>query len=207
MYLSRLILNSRSREARRDIAIPYEMHRTIMRAFPSAEQAGPGRVLFRLEPLRGDHPPTVLVQSDKEPDWSWLHGTDYAIDIGYKQFKLGAKVGRHFRFRLRANPTVRKKNGDGADARSARHGLLREEQQLDWLKRKAQTAGFMPVGVRIRDVGNTISRKGGSRQVHLGVTYEGILCVTDSDAFHQSIESGIGPAKAFGFGLLSIAPA
>jgi CRISPR system Cascade subunit CasE len=35
---------------------------------------------------------------------------------------------------------------------------------------------------------------------------EGTLRVTDPPAFAQAIASGIGPAKAFGFGLLSVAP-
>jgi len=34
---------------------------------------------------------------------------------------------------------------------------------------------------------------------------EGTLKVTDANAFKQVIETGIGPAKAFGFGLLSVA--
>jgi CRISPR system Cascade subunit CasE len=36
--------------------------------------------------------------------------------------------------------------------------------------------------------------------------YEGILEVTDTDHFRATIISGIGPGKAFGFGLLSVAP-
>ena len=34
MYLSRLILNPRNRRVQREIAGPYQMHRSIMRAFP-----------------------------------------------------------------------------------------------------------------------------------------------------------------------------
>jgi len=208
MYLSRLILNPRSRHARRDISVPYEMHRTIMRAFPSTDQGGPGRVMFRLEPMRPDHPPVVIVQSQKEPDWSCLRAADYALGIDHKPLNIAASAGQHFRFRLRANPTVRRKNGDGPDARSSRHGLFREEDQLAWLKRKGQAAGFTPVSVRTRDAGKTITRRGpGPQHVHFAVTYEGILRVTDPAAFQQGIAAGIGPAKAFGFGLLSVAPA
>jgi CRISPR-associated protein Cas6/Cse3/CasE subtype I-E len=35
---------------------------------------------------------------------------------------------------------------------------------------------------------------------------EGTLAVTDAPVFAQAVASGIGSAKAFGFGLLSIAP-
>jgi len=37
--------------------------------------------------------------------------------------------------------------------------------------------------------------------------FEGVLLCTDPDKLRQAIINGIGPAKAFGFGLLSIAPA
>lgn len=37
--------------------------------------------------------------------------------------------------------------------------------------------------------------------------FDGLLEVTDAAAFRQTLACGIGPAKAFGFGLLSIAPA
>ena len=36
--------------------------------------------------------------------------------------------------------------------------------------------------------------------------FDGILEVTDPAAFAATIAAGIGPAKAFGFGLLSVAP-
>ncbi|HKV39599.1 MAG TPA: type I-E CRISPR-associated protein Cas6/Cse3/CasE, partial [Blastocatellia bacterium] len=34
LYFSRLLLNPRSRQVRSELANPYEMHRTLMRAFP-----------------------------------------------------------------------------------------------------------------------------------------------------------------------------
>ncbi|MBI4518088.1 MAG: type I-E CRISPR-associated protein Cas6/Cse3/CasE [Deltaproteobacteria bacterium] len=40
----------------------------------------------------------------------------------------------------------------------------------------------------------------------ISALYEGILEVTDPDHFRGTIISGIGPGKAFGFGLLSFAP-
>ena len=34
LYLSRILLNPRSRRAMSELLHPYEMHRTLMRAFP-----------------------------------------------------------------------------------------------------------------------------------------------------------------------------
>jgi CRISPR system Cascade subunit CasE len=37
--------------------------------------------------------------------------------------------------------------------------------------------------------------------------FEGVLRVSDADAFTHAVENGIGKARGFGFGLLSVAPA
>ena len=38
-----------------------------------------------------------------------------------------------------------------------------------------------------------------------GIIYDGYLKITDKEKFKKAFISGIGPAKAFGYGLLSIA--
>jgi CRISPR system Cascade subunit CasE len=48
--------------------------------------------------------------------------------------------------------------------------------------------------------------KQGHRGKHIGVDFQGVLRVTDRAAFHYAFETGIGPAKAFGFGLLMLQP-
>lgn len=40
-----------------------------------------------------------------------------------------------------------------------------------------------------------------------GILYEGILEVADPERFATAVRQGIGPAKAYGYGLLSVAPA
>lgn len=46
----------------------------------------------------------------------------------------------------------------------------------------------------------------GRRMTFAAVTFEGVLEITDVDRFRAALVEGIGPAKAYGFGLLSIAP-
>jgi len=41
---------------------------------------------------------------------------------------------------------------------------------------------------------------------HVAVVFEGLLRVTDANAFQETLIHGIGSAKAFGFGLVSVAP-
>jgi CRISPR system Cascade subunit CasE len=207
MHLSKLVLNPRSRDVRRDLASPYNLHRTILRAFPDAQDGGPGRVLFRVEELRRTGEIVALIQSAQKPHWSRLdalpgyllptNGTPNPLS---KEFSPRFREGQLLAFRLLANPTI-KRNGK-------RLGLLREEDQMAWLKRKADAAGFdllsataVPEGL-VRDE----KSKDGQRLTFLGVRFDGVLRVTDPKTFLRALENGIGSAKGLGFGMLSIGP-
>jgi len=222
MYLSRLILNPRNRRVQKEVAAPYQMHRSLMRAFPDGLQEGDERVLFRLEA----HPPStllragrtgalnLLVQSLTLPDWSWLAepgARGYLLPVdepnpAVKEFDLNLAPGQVLAFRLRANPTVKRKFDDGSHKRV---GLYREEEQTEWLKRKAEGGGFRLLSVRTggRDiVGGRIHRDEVTHTLHfLAVQFDGLLQVTDPARLRESIQRGIGSGKALGFGLLSLA--
>lgn len=203
MHLSRLTFNPRSRQARRDLAHPYELHRSLLQAFPGADQGGPGRILWRLETDResGREGVSVLVQSHHRPCWEPL-----AARPGYllcapesKPLQLHIHPGQRLRFRLRANPTVKR---DGK-----RLGLRQGEEQRAWLQRKADAGGFSIDGVRLVDEGLVRMRKGagGTTMTLCAVRFDGLLVVTEANAFRDTLAAGIGSAKAFGFGLLSVA--
>jgi len=211
MYLSRLILNPRCRQVRRELHSPYELHRTLLRAFPDEEAGGPGRVLFRLEPLRRHPQPVLLVQSEKEPDWHRARNIwppDYLAPdtadrkaLECKPYNPTFATGQRLYFRLRANPTVKRAG--------QRLGLLTEQEQAHWLARKGEQGGFQPVSVLIVPEGMVKCRKtsapDGPVLTHYAVTFEGTLRVTDPDRFVETIRQGVGSGKAFGFGLLSVA--
>lgn len=84
MYLSRLILNPRSREVRRDLADCQAMHRRVMAAFPDGLPEGEARaslgVLYRCDQGR-DGRLVLLVQSRVAPEWSGL-AEGYLLDTG-----------------------------------------------------------------------------------------------------------------------------
>jgi CRISPR system Cascade subunit CasE len=213
VYLTQLILNPRSRRARAELTQPYEMHRTLMRAF--GDDLTDERVLYRVDIDRTTGTPLVLVQSCNEPDWSFLEKTDsYLLDNGdeenptQKRFSIDTSKGQALVFRLRANPTV-KRNGK-------RLGLFDEQDQLAWLQRKAEQGGFQilsatvrPEGLEQRQKHDKDKQHGTGESVsmtHYAVRFDGHLRVTDPELFAATIAAGIGPAKAFGFGLLSVAP-
>ncbi|MFQ3634190.1 type I-E CRISPR-associated protein Cas6/Cse3/CasE, partial [Roseiflexus sp.] len=159
VYLSRLLLDLTQPEVRRNLSDIYQLHRTILSAFPQALAGTSARqhfgVLYRVESI-AQTPLQIrlLVQSTSAPDWSRLPATFFAppldergnpsirrIDNDYTRITAGAQ----FFFRLRANPTRRLSNrASEREDRLAgkRVALLREEEQLVWLERKGAQHGF-----------------------------------------------------------------
>jgi CRISPR system Cascade subunit CasE len=213
MYLSRLILNPRSRRVQREVANPYELHRSLMRAFPDDLKESDERVLFRLQPGRNGAL-TLLVQSWTLPDWSYLAEAEfrgYLRPVGepnpaVKSFDLDLAPGQVLAFRLRANPTVKRRFNEQDHKRV---GIYDEQEQLAWLKRKGELGGFGIVSVRTgghEDVGGKIKRDEETHRLKLAaVQFDGLLQVTDPDRLRQAVRRGIGSAKGLGFGLLSLA--
>jgi len=203
MFLTQLRLDPRSAEARRDLADPYDMHRTLVRAFVHDERETPPRFLWRLEALRAWDSPIVLVQSNQVGDWNYVRGRP-----GYllgdeapttKAFEPGTLhgPGARCRFRLAANPTVTRLG--------KRYGLAGEVEQLAWLSRQGQRMGFAVDAVMVARSETLQGHKAGQRLSLLRVLYEGVLTVHDPSALAQAQVAGIGPGKAFGCGLLSLA--
>jgi CRISPR system Cascade subunit CasE len=204
MYLTRLVLDPRCQQVREDLADPYELHRTLLRAFPDADDGGPGRVLYRVEPLRSEPRFIVLVQSDVAPDWLRLNVPDGYLQgpPATKPFDPTFTSGQRLCFRLRANPTVKREG--------KRRPLLGEGEQRTWLDRKGAEAGFRVVRTEVTPEGASCGRKpaGGATMTltHHAVRFDGVLAVADPERLRQALPAGIGSAKGFGFGLLSLAP-
>lgn len=207
LYVSLLPLHPRSREARRDAADPYELHRTLSRAF--GEDHTTARSLFRLEEIRNQL--SVLVQSRIEPDWSLLPEGYLATPARVlPAWTPTFRAGQKFAFRLRANPTVKRDN--------RRLPLVAERERLTWLVRKAEAGGFsLPLFAtqdgellpRVTLTGeDTVTTHAcrGQGVILNAVRYDGVLNVTDPTTFAETVRNGIGSAKGFGFGLLSLAP-
>ncbi len=234
MYLSRLILNPSSRNVRRDLSNCQDLHRTLLKAFPSS-LAGPSPVraehgiLHRLEIAGGA--PIVLVQSQEHPDWSCLD-QGYLLPVAGQENPACKPLdetystirdGLSLRFRLTANPTRKvetKTRPDGTKSNGRREPLRTEQEQLDWLRRKADASGFEILSVKSHSAVPDVQadeqrawtvrkgRKGDGRSMTFhAVQFEGRLKVKDRMQFIEALKQGIGGAKAYGFGLLSIAPA
>lgn len=208
MYLSRLQLDRNHKQARNDLSNPYQLHASFCRAFAPEDQKPP-RFLWRLEEGKN---PQVLVQSAEVPDWDTLSQRFpgyFAQSPQTKPVPLEQlQVGQTLRFRLKANPTLTKKDPNNPESKKRfRHGLKDVEEQLQWLARQGPKGGFEVLGAMVaqserlkmykHDKGNPI--------IVQSVLYEGHLKITDLAAFKTTLQTGLGHAKALGFGLLSIA--
>ena len=208
MFLHRLYLNLRCKDARRDIADPYELHSTLCRAFSVPNQKCPeGEFLWRLEPesdTSGN--PCVLIQSHSKPDWphigiqDWLaREPDKAIDLAARLKLESLDVGKRFRYRLRANPCVTRGG--------KRIGLLRLEEQVNWLYRKGELHGFTLATVHVSQARMLRGKQHNENPIRVfSVLFDGILATTAPDKFSEVVASGIGHGKAVGLGLFSVVP-
>ena len=233
MILSKIVLNPGSRKVQRDISDVQEMHRTLMSVFPDVQSEGDNireqlGVLHRVEHDRLSGCPILLVQSKVQPDWSLLPPGFLDLNINenpqtkdVKEVYKALTNGMIMVFRLRANPTKR--------IMTKRVDLRREIDQLRWLERKGRSHGFdliyistspdVPdvrisyegnigkvVGMRKTSSKNMISNTSKKRLTFGSVLFEGRLRISDVHRFRETLKQGIGPGKAYGFGLLSVAP-
>lgn len=198
MYLCKLLLDPNHADARRDLADAYEMHSSLARAMAPDAASAPPRFLWRLEQARSS-PGMVLVQTPVRPDWSRLAGVQDHESIAFDPAAL-LKPGQVCRFRLRANPTVCR-NGK-------RWGLGSEADQLAWLSRQGERGGFVVAGCVRTESGMVYTRqrkRGGHRITVQAAGFEGVLRVQDPARLAEVLVNGLGHAKAFGLGLLSLA--
>ncbi len=218
--LARLSVNPTSRSALRDLADPVALHRRVMAAFPPLDTTDPRAVLGVLWRLDTGfaRDPILLVQSHEPGDWTslpdgwFLEANSKRIDAALDSLDRS----RRLRFLLRANASRKIKTmstGDGTRRNGQRVPLRSEASALAWLEGRAASAGFVlaagpsGVAVRVQTEGAAMGRRGDRVVTVQATRFEGLLEVTDPELLARAVRSGIGPAKAFGCGLLSLAPA
>ena len=198
MYLSLLYPNSNNAQARKDLADPYAMHQTLSRVVEPGD-----RVLWRLETGRYGENPRVLVQTLKPPRWEevlsrWEEPYGELAPDSPKEVHLALRPGQLLRFRLYANPTVTREG--------KRLGLYREEDQLNWLFERLKERGAVAHKVLVSRREKKNFKKRGETITLATAQFDGVLEVSNPERLLQAIEQGIGHGKAFGLGLLSVAP-
>ncbi|MYR09839.1 type I-E CRISPR-associated protein Cas6/Cse3/CasE [Streptomyces sp. SID724] len=214
LWLTRIVPDTRSPQARRDLGDPIGTHRRIMSLFPS--DAGPDPrarfgILFRTE----DTPtgPHLLIQSTHEPDATRLpDGYGTTVTRPLDALLDAIRPGLTIRYRCAASP-VRK---PGATTRAlynlppvvALTGTAADE----WWLRQADNSGIKPLTHHSHPLDAIRGQRrptGAPPQSirHTRTQFDGTAAIIDTDLLRQAVLNGIGRGKAYGCGLLSIAPA
>jgi CRISPR system Cascade subunit CasE len=216
LLLTRLTLNLSQREVRRDLGNAYDMHRTLARAFASAPDAAVQHFLWRLEASRGAEAPTLLVQSECEPQWGNLP-VGYLLAQAKRSWIPEAVFGKGkaVAFRVRANPTVNRMPEPGPDqdppsgssrGRRKRIGLWTEAEQMEWMQRQAVRLGLSEVAAAVSNAERLRCRRKGSVMTVAAAQFDGQAVITDPEALAAGVRAGIGHARMLGLGLVSVAP-
>jgi len=176
---------------------PYDIHRYLWDAFPGMpDEDRP--FLFRASPVERGEPIRVLMQSAIAP-------SDKLLSSGCslcrsKEFKPVFHKGQILRFLLFANPVKR------LSKERCRVPLIRQEEQIEWIQRKLKDGADILEAKVIGRQSLYFKKKGMACKLDT-VTFSGLINVTIPDKFLNIISSGIGAAKSFGCGLMSVARA
>ena len=215
MYFSRVEVDSRNRQKLSDLSHAGAYHNWVESAFTSERNeeidGHRKRHLWRLEELNGKK--YLLIVSANKPNLNALecYGVaGSAVTKNYDSFLNNLYDSESLRFKLVANPTLKKAIPGKKQGRVI---PVKQSELNTWILNKQNQFGF--------EIDNNyqleIKNKGWKQLYHKNnngknlvllseVTYEGILRITNIKKFKDALISGIGREKAYGFGLLTVAP-
>lgn len=225
MYLSYVEVDAGDPRAMRLLSSPYRMHAAVEAAFPSKAQRsndGEGRILWRLDGVPSSDAARLYIASPDAPNLASLAaqlgtgGEKAYATKDYEPFLGRLRLGGVWRFRLKANPVRKVFRDQGHRAHPELVGTIQghvtERQQRQWLLDRAERSGFqvlekdgeacLSVSQRFRE---RFKRGGGEMTLSTAV-YDGVLGVTDVERFRHTLTCGLGRAKGFGCGLMTIVP-
>ena len=186
------------------------------------------RVLYIVSPCQPS-----LVGLDEQIGWPDLPPQWETRD--YDPFLSQIKIGQRYAFRLTANPTVSRTKITDSNGRSKRISHLTPLHQAAWLvgsaayEQAGETAPSFIKGRETRSERNgftvcrddngtlqlvvsnmqkQVFRQGdtGRRLTIARAQYDGVLQVTDAEKLVHALCNGIGHAKGFGCGLMTLVP-
>ena len=201
MYLSKVMITGKA------CRNPYEIHRALWRMFSEDLNAG-RNFLFRVE-KSGRRQAELLMQSMRQP----VSQSPDASLLATRDYPLKLIEGQRVRFLLIANPvkTINdekgRKNAKG-EVKKCRVPLIVESEQRLWMERKLDVSARLEALI----IANRLPLYFRKSEANMAgkiqpVSFQGILQITKPTILKEMIINGIGPAKSFGCGLLSLARA
>ena len=198
-YLTQILINKRDALQHR-LTDSYRWHQALWKAFP-APVGTPRPFLSRVDNYGQNY--RVYLLSDRAPMMQpWGEWATREIVPNFLEHT-------HYRFALRANPTVKRvvRNESGERKKNGQRTAIYGPEQLnEWLQNKARQHGFAILNVEIGAPVTQRFRRKNRQGKHVCVDFRGTLQVKNRNHFKDVFQTGIGPAKAFGFGMLVLQP-
>lgn len=216
MFLTEMPINPQRRGARILLASPQAMHAAVLAGFPDASATDEGRVLWRLDTY-SRHRTVLFVASPEKPDLTHVveqagwPTTETWETRSYGGLLASLQVGQRWQFRLTANPVRSARREGWSDTKPLGHVTAKQQEQ--WLLDRTDRLGFRVATSAIAKepdlaiVDRTVRRfdRQGARVTVSMATFEGHLEITDTPALRRALTFGIGRAKSYGCGLMTLA--
>ncbi|MBC2681396.1 type I-E CRISPR-associated protein Cas6/Cse3/CasE [Corynebacterium anserum] len=214
---TKVLINPARRQGRTYLINPNALHAAVRYCFPADIDQTQQRILWRLD--NRDHEHVLYIVGPEKPttahivdEAGWETRPQQTAD--YDRMLSQLTLGQRWHFELLANPT--KTLNQGRDKRGKVVAHLSAHEQLKWLHRKAESMGVSFGSVEESTARVIESKKLSFRKlrqdgkqghsVHLiTARYAGTLEVVDVDKLRETLTNGVGRAKGYGCGLLTLA--
>lgn len=206
-WLVRLIPDQRHPRVQQDLVDAVKLHHRVMSMLPddlgpnARHQAG---VLYRLEHTRAGA--RLLVQTRTQPELDRLPAPYHdahtrELDPLLDTLRPGLTVA----YRLAANTC--KRLGRHAGPREGKAVALTGPDADQWWTTRAPRCGLRLHTVVSRPIpAHSGWREGTGRLRHAVTQFDGIATIADPTPLREALLGGVGRARSYGCGLLSIAP-
>lgn len=228
MYFSKVLINPELRKSRAMLADPHITHGMATKAVPpNLQSSDEGRILWRID--RNEQQMVLYIVTPVEPrldhiveQVGWPSAPAQTTD--YVRFLDSLRKGQEFAFKVTLNPIKTIKNERGQTQKVPHVSV---KHQINWFLDRTDGWGFdivrsaedvRPVAGQTAMLRNLdvvkredlrFSKPDGDRiknkVVHRTATFEGLLEVSDVERLRHSLTHGMGRAKAYGCGLMTLA--
>lgn len=214
---TKILLNPARRKGREYLTNPHKLHAAVMAAFPPDLTSSEERVLWRLDQRGHEH--VLYVVGPEKPtaahivdEAGWEARPQQTAD--YDRLLSQLVKGQKWAFELVANPTQSVSAEGKKRGRVVAH--VGAGNQLEWLHKKADSMGVnfgaldestaQVVGKKNLDFIRTRPNGERGQRVHLVTArFAGELEVVDVEKLRSTLVGGVGRAKGYGCGLLTLA--
>lgn len=200
MYLTRIDLMLRQRAIQQALGDCQRLHQMIMGLFESDRKSS--GVLYR---VREDRYAAALYLYSNRPvnRERLLSGMHFYGQRDLTPWLDAMADGQIWQFDLLASPT--KKVGQEGQKNSRRRILRTSEERFAWLERKSAQNGFRLLHCQELEgrqlSGRHTPERGGPMYLDQ-YRYQGTLQIVDAGQFQTAVQTGIGPGKSYGLGML-----